>query len=392
MTSHYDFDQNHPRRNTNCAKWDLVEPEVLPLWVADMDFLPPPEVNEALQEAVEHGIFGYSYFGTQVQEAVAGWLARRHGWQVPAEWVVLVPGVVTGFNFAAYAVAQPGEGVLVQTPAYGPFQHVAEHLEMTQQTSQLPQDENGRYYVDLEAFEAAITPETRIFILCNPQNPTGRVFTREELQGMADICLRHDVWICSDEIHSDLVYSGYKHIPVASLSEEIAAKTITLVAPSKTFNIPGLRGSAAIIPDEDVRKRFIEAQHGLMGGVNSLGQVAMQAAYEHGEPWLEALLDYLGANRNYLAEFVETRLPGVKMVAPEGTYLAWLDCRALNLETKEGTSFNPFFEEQAKVALNDGLWFGPGGEGFVRLNFGCPRATLVEALERMEEALVGVVS
>ncbi|MGD2026837.1 MAG: aminotransferase class I/II-fold pyridoxal phosphate-dependent enzyme [Anaerolineales bacterium] len=202
MIERYDFDTSISRRDTNCVKWDRVEPDVLPLWVADMDFLAPPVVTRALKETIDHGIFGYPFFGSQVQEAVTEWMAKRHGWQVDPAHVVLIPGVVTGFNFAAYAVSQPGDGVLVQTPAYGPFLHVAENYGFVDQRIAFPQDENGRYYVDLDAFEAAITPKTRIFMLCNPHNPTGRVFTRRELERMAEICLENNVLICADEIHS----------------------------------------------------------------------------------------------------------------------------------------------------------------------------------------------
>ncbi|MFN2144247.1 MAG: MalY/PatB family protein [Anaerolineales bacterium] len=383
----FNFDEIINRRGTDCAKWDLPGEDVLPMWVADMDFKAPPAVLEALSEAVAHGVFGYPYYGARVQEAVANWVQERHGWQVSPESVVLLPGVVNGFNMAANAFACPGEGVLVQPPTYGPFLHIAENFSLIQQENVLPQGADGQYQVDLDAFEAAITAETRIFMLCNPQNPTGRVFTREELAGMAEICLRHDVLICSDEIHSDLVYTGHQHVPVAMLDEEIAARTITLLAPSKTFNIAGLKASAAIIEDEELRKEFDQARQGLVGFVNVLGGAAMQAAYQHGAPWLDALLVYLEENRDLLVKFVAERLPGVKLAAPQGTYLSWLDCRDLALDQPEGAYFNQFFEEQAKVAMNDGGWFGTGGEGFVRLNFGCPRSTLIEALERMESAL-----
>ncbi len=384
----YDFDKVIERRGTGSAKWDLPESDVLPLWVADMDFKAPPAVQTALSMAVEHGVFGYPYFGSRLQETVAEWLHTRHNWQVSPESVVLLPGVVTSFNMAASAFTQPGDGVLVQTPSYGPFLHVAENFKLSQQTHQLAQDADGRYFINLDAIEAALTPETRIFMLCNPQNPTGRVFTREELAGMAEICLRHDVLICSDEIHSDLVYSGHPHLPVAALDEKVGAKTVTLIAPSKTFNIAGLKASAAIIKDEEMRKQFESARQGLVGFVNTLGMTAMQAAYQDGAPWLDALLVYLQANRDLLAKFVAERLPGVRMSTPEGTYLAWLDCQELGLvPAGEDAHFNPFFEEHARVALNEGAWFGPGGEGFARLNFGCPRSTLVEALEKMERAV-----
>lgn len=387
MTTHYNFDILHERRGTDCSKWDTTGSDILPLWVADMDFCSPPEVVEALQAAVQSGIFGYPYFGTQVEEAVADWLHARHGWEVHPESVVLVPGVVTGFNLATNAVAQAGDGVLVQPPTYGPFLNVAKNFNLIQQDAELIAGPDGQYQVDLEAFEAAITPETRIFMLCNPQNPTGRVFTRQELEGMAEICLRHGVTICSDEIHSDLVFSGHTHLPIASLDPSISEHTITLVAPSKTFNIAGLKASAAIIENPELRQQFNAARQGMVGFVNSLGMVAMQAAYRHGAPWLDALLDYLETNRDLTVQFVRERLPGARINTPQGTYLGWLDCRDLDTGAPGSGQINAFFEEHAKVALNEGRWFGRGGEGFVRLNFGCPRAILLEALERMEAAI-----
>lgn len=388
MQTEFNFDTVQPRRNSDCQKWDYIKPDVLPLWVADMDFASPPAVSAALEEAVRHGIFGYPYFGTQAQETVADWLTARHGWQLDPASVVPVPGVVTGFNLATNTVAQRGEGVLVQTPTYHPMLRVAKNFGLTQQQMLLTQGPAGQYQIDLQAFESAIRPETRIFLLCNPQNPTGRVFTRPELEGMAEICLRHGVIICSDEIHSDLVFSGQTHIPIASLDQSIAEHTITLVAPSKTFNTAGLIASAAIIENEELRNKFNASRQGLVGYVNSLGSIAMQAAYQHGAPWLENLLNYLEANRDLTAQFVQERLPGVKMASPQGTFLAWLDCRELGLRAAPQASINPFFEEHAKVALNEGAQFGAGGEGFVRLNFGCPRATLLEALERMEAAIL----
>lgn len=393
MSSKRDFNFDHllDRRGNDCVKWDLVEQDELPLWVADMDFQSPPAVQEALEHAVSHGVFGYPYFGQQAEKAIANWLAERHNWQVDPADIVLLPGVVAGFNMAAGAVTQPGDAVLVQPPTYGPFLKVAGHWELTQQDNPLVQDEHGRYGVDLEAFEASITPETRIFMLCNPQNPTGRVFTREELEGMAEICLRHDVLICADEIHHDLVYSGHQHIPVATLGDEIAANTITLLAPSKTFNIAGLQASAAVIENKELRKKFEAERKGMVEWVNMLGMVAMHAAYTEGAAWLDSLLVYLEENRDLLVSTVREKFPGVEIGVPEGTYLAWLDCRALDLP--EGKTalphFHHFFKEEAGVVLNNGAWFGQGGEGFVRLNFGCPRQILIEALERMEKALVG---
>jgi cystathionine beta-lyase len=251
------------------------------------------------------------------------------------------------------------------------------------QEVELTREADGSYSIDLDAFEAAIAPQTRLFILCNPHNPTGRVFRRDELEALAEICLRHNVVICSDEIHSDLVYSGHKHIPIAALDAEVAKHTITLLAPSKTFNLAGLQASVAIVQDEDLREQFKSGYQGLVHWVNIMGMESLLAAYREGEPWLDALLPYLEANRDYTAEFVQRELPGVSMVKSEGTYLAWLDCRALGVEGKP----SDFFKEQAKVVMNDGGWFGAGGEGFVRLNFGTPRSMLQEALERMKATL-----
>jgi cystathionine beta-lyase len=388
----YDFDTLPDRRGTDCAKWDVTGPDVLPMWVADMDFTSPPEVVKALEDFVKKGVFGYPYFGDGPKEAVTEWMSHRHGWEIDPGAVAFVGGVVVGFNQAAHAVTQPGDGYLVQTPTYGPFFGVEKNVGLSQQEMELTLNADGSYSIDLDAFEAAIEPETRIFMLCNPQNPTGRVFTKAELEGMAEICLRHNVIICSDEIHNDLVFNGHKHIPIASLDAEIARKTITLIAPSKTFNVAGLKASAVIIENEELMTKFAAAAQGLSDHwVNLMGMIALEAAYRQGAPWLDALMAYLEGNRDFTAEYVNQRLPGVRMAVPEGTFLAWLDCRAVlgevETEENEGGYFDPFFEKQAKVAVNNGAWFGKGGEGFVRLNFGCPRHVLQEGLERMRAGL-----
>ncbi len=380
----FDFNTLPNRRATESVKWKAFGEDVLPMWVADMDFTSPPEVIETLQARVAHGVFGYPMAPDGIKEAVVSWLAGRHGWQVSPDDLVFVPGVVSGFNLAAHAVTQPGDGVVVQTPTYGPFFGVEKNVGLIQQEMEFHRGPNGQYQVDYEAFEACLTARSRIFMLCNPQNPTGRVFRQDELEKMAEICLKHNIIICADEIHSDLVYSGQKHIPIASLAPEIAAQTITLIAPSKTFNIAGLEASVAIITDKKLREQFNQARKGLLGGVNLLGYYAALAAYRDGGPWLDELLVYLESNRDFLYDFVQNELPGIEMARPEGTYLAWLDCRGLNLAQKP----SEFFKTEAKVAMNDGEWFGTGGQGFVRLNFGCPRPMLVEALEKIK-AVVG---
>lgn len=388
----YDFDSCPERRGTDCAKWDIPDGDVLPMWVADMDFRSPPEVIDALERFVKRGVFGYPNFGDKPNQAAAEWIEIRHQWKIDPGEVKFISGVVTGFNQAAHAVAKPGEGYLVLTPTYGPFFGVKDNVGLTQQEIELTREENGSYSLDLDAFEEAITPETRIFMLCNPQNPTGKVFTKAELEGMAEICLRRGVVICSDEIHSDLVYEGQKHIPVASLSKEIADRTITLIAPSKTFNVAGLKAAAAIVTNEELRSRFEGAAQGLADRwVNMMGMVALQAAYREGGPWLDALLKYLQLNRDYVVSFIGEHMPGVRVSVPQGTFLAWLDCRELfeqvgNVED-EASYFNGFFEAQARVALNNGGWFGKGGVGFVRLNFGTPRHILEDGLERMRLAV-----
>jgi cysteine-S-conjugate beta-lyase len=389
----YDFDSCPERRGTDSLKWGLYDREVEPLWVADMDFASPEPVIRALRERAEHGVFGYPEAivpgrAGALAELIAARMAARYGWQVSPEEVVLVPGVVTALNLTCHAVAAPGGAVAVQTPVYPPFLGAPGNAGMIRRDAELARGADGAYEIDFDAFERAIAGTgiggpARLFVLCNPHNPVGRVFGRDELERMAGICLRHGAVICSDEIHSDLVFGGFEHVPTASLSPEIAARTVTLLAPSKTFNVAGLACSAAIIGDPELRRRFEGAGRGLSGWVNVMGLAAAEAAYRDGQEWLDQLLPYLQANRDLLVDFVRRELPGVSMAVPEGTYLAWLDFRALALE---GGPYR-FLLEKARVALNDGEAFGPGGSGFARLNFGCPRARLVGALERIREAL-----
>jgi cystathionine beta-lyase len=380
----YNFDQIIERRHSDSAKWRYYDEDVLPLWVADMDFFSPEPVIRALHERVDHGVFGYGMPPQELYEVVVDRLQRLYNWQVLPEALVFVPGVVTGFNMACRAVTCPGDGVLMQTPVYHPILYAPGHAGLTGDEMELTRQPDGRYEIDFDAFEAAITDRTRIFILCNPHNPVGRVFRREELERMAEICLRHDVVICSDEIHCDLVFQGSHHLPIASLSPEIAEHTITLMAPSKTYNIAGLKCSVGIVQNAELREKLNAARGGLVPGINVMGYVAALAAYRDGQPWLDEVLRYMESNRDFVFEYVNAHLPGVTMAPLEGTYLAWLDCR------QAGIQDNPheFFLQKARVALNDGEIFGQGGQGFVRLNLGCPRSTLVEALDRMRDALM----
>jgi len=379
----YDFDCIIDRRETECIKWQVYGADVLPMWVADMDFAAPEPVIAALRARVEHGVFGYEAHPLALVEAIIARLQQLYGWTVAPEAIVFLPGVVTAFNLAAQAFLEPGDGLLIQTPVYPPFFGVTGAANAVMHGMELTRNADGRYSVDYDLFARTITDRTRLFLLCNPHNPVGRVFREDELLRMAELCLRHNMLICSDEIHGDLIFNGYRHIPIAALAPEIAARTITLMAPSKTFNIAGLHCSFAVIPDAELRQRYLAARRGIVDSVNLLGFTAALAAYQEGQPWLEAVLHYLEANRDFVVAFVEQSMPGVSVAAPEGTYLAWLDCRAAGIPGNA----HDFFLKEAQVAVNDGVTFGPGGEGFVRLNFGCPRALLEEGLGRMRSAL-----
>ncbi|HEV8586136.1 MAG TPA: PatB family C-S lyase [Methylomirabilota bacterium] len=380
----FDFDRVVDRRTSDSNKWRKFPADVLPLWVADMDFPSPPAVVEALRARVEHGFFGYLRENPELHEATAERLAKRYGWRVSPEAIVLIPGVNVANNFACGALAAPGDGILLQTPAYPPILRASSNLGRVREEHVLARDTSGRYVVDLDAFAAAVTPRTKVFLLCNPHNPVGRVYGRAELEGMAAACLTRDLWIVADEIHCDLLLDGRQHVPIASLSPEIEQRTITFMSPSKTFNLPGLKCAVAIVPNPKLRERLTTAMGDLMSKPNILGHTAAVAAYRGGDAWLEALLRYLAGNRDFLGKEVPHRLPGVTVAPAEATYLAWLDCRGARIP---GGDPYIFFLERAKVALNDGKLFGSGGEGFVRLNFGCPRALLTEGLERMAKAL-----
>jgi len=383
----WDFDRPIERRGTESNKWRKYDPDVLPLWVADMDFPSPEPVVRALRERVAHGVFGYGPTleqVTELHELVAARLGRLHGWRVAPEAVVLLPGVIPGFNVACRMLATPGAGLLLQVPLYPPILRVPGNAGLAADLADLARGPDGRYAPDWDAFEAAIGARTRVFLLCNPHNPVGRAFTRAELERMAATCLRRGLAIVADEIHGDLVYAGHRHTPIAALAPEVAARTVTLLAPSKTWNLAGLKCGLAVIPDATLRARFHAARADLVQTANILGYTAAVAAYRDGEAWLAELLRYLEANRDFLVDVVRRELPGVKFAAPEATYLAWLDCRGAGAAAGDPYTF---FLEKARVALNDGRAFGRGGEGFVRLNFACPRATLTEALERMRRAL-----
>ncbi len=384
MAPTYDFDQVIDRRTSDCTKWSRYG-DALPMWVADMDFRSPQPIIDALQERVAHGVFGYGGDEIMLKSVVIDRLQRLYGWTVTPEEIVPLPGLVCGLNVVCRAIGERGDGVLVNTPVYPPFLTAPINQEREVHAAELclvRQVDSPYYQVDYDALEAAIQPNTQLFILCNPHNPTGRAYSREELKHIAEICQRHDLVICSDEIHAELLMEGTTHIPLATLAPEIADRTITVLAPSKTFNIPGLGCSLAIISNPELREQFVQAANGIVPHVNLLGISAAIAAYSECDDWLGELLHYLEENRDFAHNYVKSHFSGIHATLPEATYLMWLDCRETGIEDPY-----TFFLEEAGVALNDGTTFGPGGKGFVRLNLGCPRAMLAEALHRMRDAL-----
>jgi len=390
----YNFDQIIDRCSSNSIRWTKYPRDVLPLWVADMDFQTPQPILDALHTTLECGVLGYEIPSRSLHESVVTRMEVLYGWKIDLEMVVAVPGIVSGFNAAARAVCSPGEGVLMQPPVYFPFLKVHENQGLTRQDAPLVRVTDGkiiRYEIDFEAFEAAIGSEdarTRMFLFCNPHNPTGNAFSHEQLTRLAEICLRHDVVICSDEIHSELLLGDAQHTPIATLSQEILERTITLVAPSKTFNTAGLFCGFAIVPNPELRKRYQEAVERMTFHVNSLGQIAAEVAFSGVcDDWLEGALAYLTANRDFVVQYFQEKLPDIHTTVPDATYLIWLDCNPLFESGRITDSPFDFFLKDAKVALSDGAPFGPGGEGFVRLNFACPRSILEEALDRMHGSL-----
>ena len=378
----YDFDTVRERRGTDSAKWGKYGDTVLPLWVADMDFPAAKPILKALHQRVDHGFFGYARPTGELCGVICERLKRLYQWEVKEEEIFFLPCLVAGLNLSYLAFAGPGEGVLVQPPVYHHFiKDPVVHDRLLMDPPLVPKGDT--YEIDFGAFEKAITDETRMFILCNPHNPVGRVLTRAELTSLAEICLRRNLVMISDEIHCDLLFPGHRHVPLATLGPETAARTITLMAPSKTYNLAGLNCGFAIIQNPKLQQIWRKASVGLVPSANIMGHAAALAGFRDSQEWLEQVLAYLKENYDFLIGNVAGNLPGIRMTRMEGTYLAWLDCRDARIP---GNPFE-FFLKEAKVALNDGAEFGKGGEGFVRLNFACPQKILKEALQRMKEAL-----
>lgn len=390
----FDFDEHIDRTRTSSLKWahvaDWLTPEQaacdpLPMWVADMDFKAPPAVRDALAGVLEHGIYGYAQPLDSYREAVTGWHARRFGWNPADDSMVMTPGVVTALNLIVQAFTLPGEGVLIQQPVYAHFHHDVAANGRRVVNAPLVRDDTGRYRFDAERFEAAITRDVKLFILCNPHNPTGNVWSRDELVQMGEICLRHGVLVVSDEVHADLVFNrAVKHTPFASLGEEFAANSFVCTAPSKTFNLAGLQCSNTFVANPRLRAD-LQRQANRCGLFlpNAFGIVAAEAAYRHGEPWLEALLDYIGGNQAHFASTVNTRIPGLQILPTDALYLAWMDCTRLGVAADE---LPDAFIRRARLWLDDGRKFGDAGRGFMRVNLACPRSVVDEAIQRLQHA------
>ena len=377
----YNFDEMISRRNTNCIKWDAsADSEVLPMWVADMDFRTAPAIVEALQKRVAHGIFGYTRVPDEYYQAVISWLDRRHGLKTKKDWFIYTSGVVPAISAIIKAMTEPGDKVILQTPVYNCFfssvrnngcEILSNPLIYAGQTCRMD-------YEDLE--RKAADPRAKVLVLCNPHNPAGRVWTHEELVRLGEICIRHNVLVISDEIHCELVYPGHKHLPFASISEEFLKHSVTCISPSKAFNIAGLQIANIIAPDDEIRRKIDRAINvNEVCDVNPFGVIATIAAYNEGEEWLDQLVGYIGENYKFMKDFCAVNLPELPLAVLEGTYLAWMDCSALHIPSEE---LGVRLQKEAKLWLNAGAIYGKDGDNFMRWNLACPRERVADGLNR----------
>ena len=388
----WNFDEPAGREGTDCIKYDRREEtfgvkDIIPMWVADMDFNTPDFVVESLQKRLEHHIYGYSFRSSEYFQSMISWIKTRHNWTVEKEWISFSPGIVPALNFCTLAFTQPGDSIIVQPPVYFPFFSAAESHGRNLIYNRLTESE-GKWNMDYNSLIAGIDSKTKMIIISNPHNPVGRVWTPEELNNLADICLKNNILIISDEIHCDLVLPGFTHTPMASLSEKIAENTVTLIAPSKTFNLAGLSTSSVIIKNPVLRKSFNRIVDNLhVGNGNIFGNTASIAAYANGHKWLDALLDYIDNNIEFVKDYCGKMIPEIIPVQPEATYMIWLDCRRFGMSGKD---LQNFFVHKAGVGMNEGSTFGPGGEGFMRMNIGTTHQTVMKAMEQIERAVASV--
>ena len=392
----YNFDKIINRKGTNCLKYDYAvergkPADVLPLWVADMDFTVSEEITKSLHAAVDHGIYGYTQPKDAYYNAITNWMEKNHNWKTKREWIMKTPGVVFALGAAVKAFTKPGDAVLIQNPVYYPFTNIIRDndrrvIDNTLVYEKRVTEGKSQYSIDYEDFERKIVQENiKLFILCNPYNPVGRVWTREELQQLGEICLRHHVSVVSDEIHNDFVYPGFEHTVFANVDPRFSEFTVTCTAPSKTFNLAGLQISNIFISNETLREAFQkEIDKTGYDEPNALGAVACEAAYRGGQEWLDQLRAYLLENLNFLRAYLQEKIPQIHLVEPEGTYLVWLDCSELGISGKE---LDQFIVEKAGLWLDGGAMFGPSGADFQRVNIACPRATLELALDKLKAAV-----
>ncbi|MBU5590368.1 pyridoxal phosphate-dependent aminotransferase [Clostridium sp. MSJ-4] len=383
----YNFDEIIHRRGTTCVKWDegIIDlgEEFLPMWVADMDFPCPVEVHKAIKKRAEHPIFGYTYANEEVYRLIIDRLKNKYGWHVEKDWIVFLPGVVDGIATSINSFTKENEGIIIQQPVYHPFALVPEAYHRKVLVNNLKESECG-YDMDLEDIKNIIKRENpKMLILCNPHNPLGKVWSKSELEKLGEICIENNILVVSDEIHSDIIYKGFKHTPFASISKEFEANSITLMAPSKTFNVAGLSQAFAVIPNKELRDSFVRARIGYNWG-NVFGITSLEACYKYGDKYIEELLCYLEKNIDFVEKYLKEKLPIVKMKRPEGTYLLWLDMRDLNMPQEE---LDRFLKEKVKVKFNSGNIFGKLGEGFQRMNIACPRSYIEECMQRLEKAI-----
>ncbi|HER24917.1 MAG TPA: pyridoxal phosphate-dependent aminotransferase [Candidatus Atribacteria bacterium] len=386
----YDFDKVIDRTNYHSVKWDELDTifgakDILPMWVADMEFRSPKPVIEAIRKAAEHGIYGYTSRPDSYYQAIIGWMEKRHHWKVKKDWLAFSPGVVPALSFIIRAFTEPGDKVVIQPPVYYPFFRVIENNGCHVVNNPLKFG-NKKYFMDYDDLERKVSdPRVKLLILCSPHNPVGRVWQKEELIILGEICIKHNIMVVSDEIHADILFKGHKHTPFAKISPAYAHNSITCTAPSKTFNLAGLQTSTIIIPNKKYYKIYQNILDSLTLNENNVfGLVALESAFRYGEEWLEQLLTYLKTNLEFLSRYFRENIPKIKVIKPEGTYLIWLDCRQLGLNVQD---LNNLMINKAKVALDDGCWFGIGGEGFMRINIACPRSMLEEGLKRIERAV-----
>ena len=385
----YNFDELIERRGTGCVKYDELKQvfgneNLIPLWVADMDFRTPDFIVEALKKRCEHEIFGYPFSTDAYYQCILEWVHYKHNWRIQREWVTYIPGIVKGIAFALQCFTQPGDKVIIQPPVYHPFRIVPERMKREVVYNPLKLV-NGEYEMDFEQLEQLIDERCKVLILCNPHNPGGIVWRKETLVQLAEICAKHQILVISDEIHAEMAYPQYTHHPFATVSETAASCSLTFMAPSKTFNIAGIVTSYTIIPDDRIRQQFLDFME---AGEFNMGTIfaftATIAAYTYGAEWLQQMRMYIMENVRYVTEYVQENLPQIRVYQPQAYYLVWLDCRELGLPQPELVRL---FQEKAGLALNDGAMFGPGGEGHMRLNVGCPRSILVDALKALKRAI-----